>query len=92
MRRADESMANYEKVHDYFEGTPASEREHEYFETGNLKAENRELKRENQSLKELLQKAYDFMRQFTMNGLTMLEHFLKNIGEKTKELVLGLSR
>lgn len=34
------------------------------------------LKDENRSLKEKLQKAYDFMKQFTINDLNMLEHFL----------------
>lgn len=46
-----------------------------------LKQENMILKDENRSLKEKLQKAYDFMKQFTINGLNMLERFLESIGE-----------
>jgi len=47
-----------------------------------LKRENMILKDGNRTLKEKLQKAYDFMKQFTINGLNMLERFLESIGEK----------
>ena len=47
-----------------------------------LKRENMILKEKNRTLKEKLQKAYDFMRQFTINGLNMLERFLEFIGER----------
>ena len=49
-----------------------------------LKRENMILKDENKALKEKLQKAYDFMKQFTINGLNMLERFLESIGEKVQ--------
>ena len=47
-----------------------------------LKRENMILKEENRTSKEKLQKAYDFMKQFTINGLNMLERFLESVGEK----------
>ena len=47
-----------------------------------LKRENMILQDENRTLKEKLQKAYDFMKQFTINGLNMLERFLESVGEK----------
>lgn len=47
-----------------------------------LKRENMILKNENRTLKEKLQKAYDFMKQFTINGLNMLERFLESVGER----------
>lgn len=47
-----------------------------------LKRENMMLKNENKTLKEKLQKAYDFMKQFTINGLNMLERFLESVGER----------
>ncbi len=47
-----------------------------------LKRENMILENENRTLKEKLQKAYDFMKQFTINGLNMLERFLESIGER----------
>ncbi len=49
-----------------------------------LKHENMILKNENRTLKEKLQKAYDFMKRFTINGLNMLESFLESIGEKAR--------
>ena len=49
-----------------------------------LKRENMILENENKTLKEKLQKAYDFMKQFTINGLNMLESFLQSIGEKVR--------
>ncbi len=49
-----------------------------------LKQENMILKDENRTLKERLQKAYDFMKQFTINGLNMLERFLESVGEKVQ--------
>ena len=48
-----------------------------------LKRENRELKAENRTLKEKLNKAYEFMKQFTINGINMLEHFLRSAGDRT---------
>lgn len=47
-----------------------------------LKRENMILKNENRTLTEKLQKAYDFMEQFTINGLNMLERFFESIGER----------
>ena len=38
------------------------------------------------------EKAYDFMRQFTISGMNMLEHFLRSIGEWVKQKVAGMSR
>lgn len=89
-----------EQIYDYFKDTSASEREHEYFErileltyeNSNLKAENQELKRENSRLREKLEKAYDFMRQFTIGGMNMLEKFLRSIGEWVQQKVAGMSR
>lgn len=78
-----------EQIYDYFKDTSASEREHEYFErileltyeNGSLKTVNQELKQENSRLWEKLEEAYDFMRQFTIGGINMLEKFLRSIGE-----------
>ena len=49
-----------------------------------LKRENMILKDENKTLKEKLQRAYDFMKQFTINGLNMLERFLESVGERVQ--------
>lgn len=89
-----------EELIDYFRNTNSGEREKAYFEkmldlryeNECLKRENQELKTENRSLRAKLQKAYDFMRQFTINGMNMLEHFLRSIGEWVQQKVAGMSR
>ena len=89
-----------EELIDYFKNTNSSDREKAYFEkmldlkyeNECLKQENQELKAENRTLKAKLEKAYDFMRQFTINGMNMLEHFLRSIGEWVQQKVAGMSR
>lgn len=89
-----------EELIDYFRNTNSGEREKAYFEkmldlryeNECLKRENQELKTENRSLRAKLEKAYDFMRQFTINGMNMLEHFLRSIGEWVQQKVVGMSR
>ena len=39
-----------------------------------------------------LEKAYDFVKQFTINGMNMLEHFLRSIGERVQQKVAGMSK
>lgn len=98
--KAEKRAALAEEVYDYFKDTSASEREHEYFErivdltyeNSKLKDENQELKRENLKLREKLQQAYVFMRQFTIGGMNMLENFLRSIGEWVQQKVAGMSR
>ena len=89
-----------EELIDYFRNTNSDEREKAYFEkmldlkyeNECLKRENQELKDENRTLKAKLNKAYDFMRQFSINGMNMLEHFLRSIGEWVQQKVAGMSR
>ena len=89
-----------EELIEHFKNTNSSEWEKAYFEkmldlkyeNECLKRENQELKAENRTLKEKLNKAYDFMRQFTINGMSMLEHFLRSIGEWVQQKVAGRSR
>lgn len=89
-----------EELIDYFRNANSSDREKAYFEkmldfkyeNECLKQENQELKAENRSLRAKLEKAYDFMRQFTINGMNMLEHFLRSIGEWVQQKVAEMSR
>ena len=43
--------------------------------------ENQKLKEENTTLKELLEKAYEFMKQFVIDGINLLERFLESVGK-----------
>ncbi len=43
--------------------------------------ENEQLKAENFKLRETLNKAYDFMKQFVVDGRNLLERFLESIGQ-----------
>ena len=89
-----------EELIDCFKNTNTGDREKAYFEkmidlryeNECLKRQNEELKTENRTLKAKLEKAYDFMRQFTINGMNMLEHFLRSIGEWVQQKVAGMSR
>lgn len=100
---ADEAMQKAqfaEELIEYFKNTNSGEREKAYFEkmldlkyeNECLKRENEMLKAKNRTLKAKLEKAYDFMRQFTINGMNMLEHFLRDIGEWVQQKVAGMSR
>lgn len=48
--------------------------------------ENEQLKAENSKLRETLNKAYDFMKQFVVDGRNLLERFLESIGQVVEEV------
>ncbi len=89
-----------EAMVEYFKDTDASDRERAYFEqivelkyeNGKLQQQSEALKAENRTLRAKLEKAYDFMRQFTIGGMNMLEKFLRSIGEWVQQKVAGWSR
>ncbi len=43
--------------------------------------ENQKLREENTTLKELLEKAYEFMKKFVIDGVNLLERFLESVGK-----------
>ena len=51
-----------------------------------LRYQNQMLREENRSLKDKLEKAYEFMKQFVIGGMNLLEKFLEWIGEKVKDV------
>lgn len=51
-----------------------------------LRYGNQNLKAENKGLREKLDKAYDFMKQFMIEGWSMLDKFLEWIGEKVRDV------
>ena len=89
-----------EELTDYFKNTNSGEREKAYlekmqdlkYENECLKRENQDLKMENRMLRTKMEKTYDFMRQVTINGMNMLEQFLRSIGERVQQKVAGMSR
>ena len=48
--------------------------------------ENEQLKAENSKLRETLNKAYDFMKQFVVDGRNLLERFLESIGQMVEKV------
>ena len=48
--------------------------------------ENQRLQEENKSLKELLEKAYEFMKQFVIDGVNLLEKFMESVGKMMERL------
>ena len=48
--------------------------------------ENQRLQEENKSLRELLEKAYEFMKQFVIDGVNLLERFLESVGKVMERL------
>lgn len=50
-----------------------------------LRYENQNLKKENKGLREKLDKAYEFMKKFVIEGRSMFDKFLEWIGEKIRE-------
>ena len=51
-----------------------------------LRYQNQILREENRSLKDKLEKAYEFMKQFVIGGINLLEKFMEWIGEKVKDV------
>ena len=51
-----------------------------------LRYQNQMLREENRSLKDKLEKAYEFMKQFVIGGMNLMEKFLEWIGEKVKDV------
>lgn len=54
--------------------------------------ENEQLKAENSKLRETLNKAYDFMKQFVVDGRNLLERFLERIGQVVEKVRSGQRR
>lgn len=54
--------------------------------------ENEQLKAENSKLRETLNKAYDFMKQFVVDGRNLQEWFLESIGQMVEKVRDGFRR
>lgn len=54
--------------------------------------ENEQLKTENSKLRKTLNKAYDFMKQFVVDGRNLLERFQESIGQVVEEVRKKVTR
>lgn len=54
-----------------------------------LRYQNQILREENRSLKDKLEKEYEFMKQFVIGRINRLEKFMECIGEKVKDVGRG---
>lgn len=54
--------------------------------------ENEQLKTENSKLRETLNKAYDFMKQFVVDGRNLLERFMESVGQVVEKVRDGFRR
>lgn len=54
--------------------------------------ENEQLKAENSKLRELLDKAYEFMKQFVLDGRNLLERFRESVGQVVEKVRSGFIR
>ena len=54
-----------------------------------LRYQNHVLREENKTLKDKLEKAYEFMKQFVIGGMNLLEKFMDWIGDKVRDVGRG---
>ena len=54
-----------------------------------LRYQNHMLREENKTLRDKLEKAYEFMKQFVIGGKNLLEKFMDWIGEKVRDVGRG---
>lgn len=79
-------LSHAEELYSKYSKVALTDRQYQMFEDMvQLGQENDKLKEENRTLREKLQKAYDFMKQFTIQGRNMLEYFLESIGERVQQ-------
>ena len=82
-----------EEVYEMYAGFNGSDREKEMFEEiVQLRFENEKKDDEIKTLRYKLNQAYDFMKQFTLGGINMLEKFLQSIRERVQQMVAGRGR
>lgn len=84
LAQAEEELSEVKKLRDDL----IKQGEGDYYlkeEVIQLRYENQNLKKENKGLQEKLDKAYEFMKKFVIEGKSMLDKFLEWIGEKVRE-------
>lgn len=96
VKKSDEAVAlagKAEEVYNFYAGMNGVDRQYEMFEEiVQLRYDNEKKDNEIKTLKQKLNQAYEFMKQFTIGGINMLEKFLHSIGERVQQMVAGLGR
>ena len=88
-RNLEEAEALYKK----YASIPLSDRHYRSMEDMFVLTQRvSELEEENRKLHGLLQKAYDFMKNFVIDGMTLLDRFLETIGNKVQQIFTDKSR
>lgn len=85
LAQAEEELAEVKKLKDEL----LNQGEGDYYlkeEVIRLRYENQNLKDENKGLREKLEKAYEFMKKYVIEGKTLLDKFLEWIGEKVRDV------
>lgn len=92
-QKEQETVVQAEELYKKYCSVAVTDRQYHMFEDMlELERKNMQLEAENNRLQEKLQKAYGFMKQITINGDTMLDHFLKASGKKAKQFAAGIGR
>ena len=82
-----------EEVYNLYAGMSGSDRQYEMFEEiVQLRYDNEKKNNEIKTLKQKLNQAYEFMKQFTIGGINMLEKFLQSVGERVQKMMAGIGR
>lgn len=96
VKKSDEAVAlagKAEDVYNLYAGMSGSDRQYEMFEEiVQLRYDNEKKDNEIKTLKQRLNQAYEFMKQFTIGGINMLEKFLQSVGERVQKMVAGRGR
>lgn len=96
VKKSDEAVAlagKAEEVYNLYAGISGSDRQYEMFEEiVQLRYDNEKKDNEIKTLKQKLNQAYEFMKQFTIGGINMLEKFLQSVGERVQKMVAGIGR
>ena len=91
--KTQETVGLAEKLYKKYYSVAVTERQYQMFEDMlDMKRKNMQIEAENKKLQEKLQKAYSFMKQVTINGTNMLEHFLNVPAEKIRQFTAGTGR
>ena len=96
VKKSDEVVAlagKAEEVYNLYAGMSGSDRQYEMFEEiVQLRYDNEKKDNEIKTLKQRLNQAYEFMKQFTIGGINMLEKFLQSVGERVQKMVAEIGR